>query len=141
MFLRAPPTVNADLIDEDFTVDPGWTVTGTAVVSGGEAVATVVSGGSDHLNKTVAAQTEVWASFDFSIDSGLSLGGGKKIRCSGIHQNLGIRLLIGVANSGGLYLSTYHDADGAGSNGIQTVSSIELTADQNLYYHNALESV
>ncbi|KKN41204.1 hypothetical protein LCGC14_0725550 [marine sediment metagenome] len=104
----------ADLIDEDFTVDPGWTEFGDSSVVNGKIVSNTVAGVDAYSVKTFAAQTELWAEAIISFDS-FSFGATHSAGVFALHSLSGIRVEIYLVESSGIKFAAGY-ADDAGAN-------------------------
>ena len=90
----------SDLIDEDFTTDPLWPSTGNVSVSGGQAIATPLSG-ADFYKPTYTAETEVWMQYDFIPTSLAIVTNGQSMFGGGIQDEGGNSWVnLGVTKNG-----------------------------------------
>lgn len=103
-----------DIIDEGFTVDPNWTATGNAAVTGGKLVATIDQSieAETHQIESFSTVTDAWCSFTLRV-TGVSLASsGDSIRGAGILRAGSSRISIGLINdSGTVKWQTTHRTD------------------------------
>lgn len=94
---------DSDLIDEDFSTDPGWSEVGDVTVTGGELVAVSTGGSNDAATTPSFTQSsELWASVDYKVDSGFSISTtGQLANLTRFQIGGSTRVAVDVINSSG----------------------------------------